>query len=675
MLKYRDILVVFLALIGFMSKAQQLDAPDVKCISVLSNGDVLITWDQVSDPNTVFQNYNIYGQAGLAGTVGNITTTTATIIGANANVASRNFYLQSIASPSGLSSGSSLVLNSIFLQVNNPGNGTAWLTWNPISTPKLPGASDYYYIWKEYPIGTWNIIDSTQYGSESYFDTITICGDQINYRISTSNGNCISESNIDGGFFQDLIAPAIPDVEWVEVDTSNNNGLINWQPSSSQDTEAYIVFYFDGSGWILLDTVWGYNNTMYTHVGAGADNQSINYGIAAFDSCWTGGSPNTSALGLDHSTIFLEGVEDICSYGIDLEWNAYENWPSGVLYYEVLGSENNQPFVSYGTTSNLNMSLVGLTPNSTYCFVLKAYSNNGLTSLSNKICRVIDSPVLPTIGYLSTATVEGDQIRVKYLGDQAASLQAIQIERSDQITGPYTVVGTTGIGGPITEFIDTQVNPSHQSYFYRVVAIDSCGNLSIISNIAQTILTEIEVDQDYFKNTIFWTPYQVWDGGVQAYELYRSVNGIYETVPIAVLNPAANVYQDDVSQLIETQGEFCYQIRAVEQVNSLGMQELSYSNEVCAQLDPLVYIPNAIVVDGINNIFKPSLGYIDFNDYLMHIYDRWGQLIFESKDVNLGWNGTSPSGEHIIGTYIYHITYRNSKGDFQDRKGSVTVVK
>lgn len=657
------------------TQAQNLDAPQIRCITVLANGNVQITWDQIADPNGIFQSYNLINGSGILTTINNITTTSHIHAGAGANASSQQFWMQSIATNSAQNSSISTVVNSIFLQVNNPGNGTAWLTWNPISVPKLAGASDYYHIWKEYPMGTWTLIDSVLYGNESYIDTITVCGDLINYKVSMTNGNCASESNIDGGFFQDVIAPEIPSIEFVEVDTSNGNALVNWFQSGSGDTEAYIVFYFDGSGWVILDTVWGINNTNYTHVGAGADSQFMNYGIAAFDSCWTNGSPNTSALGIDQRTIFLETTPIICDNGLKLDWNTYLNWNAGVANYEVFGSENNGPFVSYGTTAGTSLSFVGLNSLSNYCFVVKATSGDGVTSLSNRTCSIIYEPVQPSLGYLTTATVQGGDVLIKYMGDPSASLQSIRIERSNSLGGTYSVIGSTSIAGPITSFIDQTANPDERSYYYRIVAIDTCGNESIISNAGKNIHAQINVDDNYHKNTVTWNYYEDWDGGIMEYEIYRSINGVYNSTPIATVNPSADIIEDEVSHLLDTEGEFCYYIKAKENLNSYGIQEVSISNVVCAYMSSLVWVPNAIVVNGVNQEFKPVMGFIDFSEYNMRIFDRWGQVIFETDDINTGWDGSTPNGDKILSTYVYQITYRNSIGEFRDKKGTVTVVQ
>ncbi|MEN9972232.1 MAG: hypothetical protein RIS20_579 [Bacteroidota bacterium] len=72
------------------------------------------------------------------------------------------------------------------------------------------------------------------------------------------------------------------------------------------------------------------------------------------------------------------------------------------------------------------------------------------------------------------------------------------------------------------------------------------------------------------------------------------------------------------------------------------------------------YIPNSFTPDGDmnNQTFNPVISSgIDLYHYTMLIYDRWGEVIFESNDTNIGWDGSyGPSGIHCqAGSYTYEI--------------------
>jgi gliding motility-associated-like protein len=95
----------------------------------------------------------------------------------------------------------------------------------------------------------------------------------------------------------------------------------------------------------------------------------------------------------------------------------------------------------------------------------------------------------------------------------------------------------------------------------------------------------------------------------------------------------------------------------------------------------IFYIPNTFTPDGdgFNQTFKPifTSGFDPFN-FEMFIYNRWGELIFETHDANRGWDGSyGMDGRDVQqGVYTYKITYKNPKID--ERKtvvGHITLIK
>ncbi len=90
-----------------------------------------------------------------------------------------------------------------------------------------------------------------------------------------------------------------------------------------------------------------------------------------------------------------------------------------------------------------------------------------------------------------------------------------------------------------------------------------------------------------------------------------------------------------------------------------------------------LYIPNSFtpnLSDNINSTFKP-IGY-GINSYIMKIYSRWGELIFTTNDLNLGWNGTKSNGEIFpSGVYSYYIETINIYGKINKYFGYLNLFK
>ncbi|GIV29918.1 MAG: hypothetical protein KatS3mg028_0984 [Bacteroidia bacterium] len=85
---------------------------------------------------------------------------------------------------------------------------------------------------------------------------------------------------------------------------------------------------------------------------------------------------------------------------------------------------------------------------------------------------------------------------------------------------------------------------------------------------------------------------------------------------------------------------------------------------------PNVFTPNA---DGTNDEFKVrAKGIKEFEGY---IYDRWGILLYEWKDVNMGWNGYMKNHTKApAGTYYYLIRCVLINGDIKEYKGYLTLL-
>lgn len=96
--------------------------------------------------------------------------------------------------------------------------------------------------------------------------------------------------------------------------------------------------------------------------------------------------------------------------------------------------------------------------------------------------------------------------------------------------------------------------------------------------------------------------------------------------------------------------------------------------------DTWVYIPNGFTPneDGVNDIFRPVLKNVVVDDYKLLIFNRWGQKVFETNDVDGGWNGSVSGGDYYgePGTYAYRIHIRaRETGEAREWNGTVVLVR
>jgi gliding motility-associated-like protein len=111
--------------------------------------------------------------------------------------------------------------------------------------------------------------------------------------------------------------------------------------------------------------------------------------------------------------------------------------------------------------------------------------------------------------------------------------------------------------------------------------------------------------------------------------------------------------------------------------NSYGCRD---SVEEIIKINPAYtfYIPNAFTPngDGTNEVFKGTG--IGIKSYTLMIFDRWGELIFQSDDIEQGWNGTfKDKGGQVVqeGVYVWKVQLRDEKNREHDFDGTVSVIK
>jgi gliding motility-associated-like protein len=95
--------------------------------------------------------------------------------------------------------------------------------------------------------------------------------------------------------------------------------------------------------------------------------------------------------------------------------------------------------------------------------------------------------------------------------------------------------------------------------------------------------------------------------------------------------------------------------------------------------DLIFYVPNAFTPDNdeYNQFFTPvfTSGFDPYN-YTLLIFNRWGEVLFESNNAEVGWDGTY--GGQIVqdGTYVWKITYKIDGVDKrQEATGHVTLIR
>jgi gliding motility-associated-like protein len=88
------------------------------------------------------------------------------------------------------------------------------------------------------------------------------------------------------------------------------------------------------------------------------------------------------------------------------------------------------------------------------------------------------------------------------------------------------------------------------------------------------------------------------------------------------------------------------------------------------------YIPNAFSPngDGLNDVFRPIPVGIVSTDWF-RIYNRYGEIIFETTKWMEGWDGSFKGTKQPVGNYVWIIKGRGRNGKVIEMRGNVVLVR
>ena len=464
---------------------------------------------------------------------------------------------------------------------------------------------------------------------------------------------------------QDFTKPDPPILDSVSVDQSTGNVHISWVLSPSPDVKGYIIYRNKNTIWLAFqDTIMSATTNYYLNLTtnslhpAEASSHIELYEVAAFDS-----SMNISLKSAEHNTIYAFPYfnKTDCPSKINISWNSYINWEGGVSQYKIFLSVNNASATLLGvvpgnTTNYLHYNVL---PNYSYCYYIEAIGNNGKTSTSNKACCITEMPKSPTYINADYASIEANnEVSLSFTIDPASEVKNFWLLRSKNIAGPFDTIKKFTNVNILTNLTYTDILDTLQSTYYRLIAVDLCGKEIETSNIAHFMILTANGNSAY-EHFLEWTNYSNWLGGIERFNVYRyTLNNQPEL--LSTTTTLNNQYSDNVVEFAMTpiDGNFCYYVEAIEGAgNPYSIVGKSRSNVACVQEKPIVYMPTAFTPgnDLRNDTLQPFISFVCPENYSFSIYNRWGEVFFETKNPQQGWDGKVGGELAPEGIYIYYL--------------------
>ncbi len=293
------------------------------------------------------------------------------------------------------------------------------------------------------------------------------------------------------------------------------------------------------------------------------------------------------------------------------------------------------------------------------------YSWTPATGLSaSNIANPVASPVVTTT-YVVTGTTAGcsDNTTVTVTVNPLPTVNAgpdLNICNGSMATISGSTNGTIILWTPATGLSATNIatpdaNPTTTTnYILTVTDANGCTNTDAVTVTVNNIIVDANPDVSLIilgeSVTLFAS------GGVF----------FMWTPPTGLDNPTAGT-------VVATPADTTIYIVEVTDANGCIGYDTVIVNVVP---DFSIFVPNAFTPngDGKNDVLH-LLPFGSFELLSFQIFNRWGELVYETDDINAGWDGIYKGFEQEVGSYAYYIKARNPLDKLTEFKGNVTLVR
>ena len=533
--------------------------------------------------------------------------------------------------------------------------------------------NNYEILFSANSTGPFNLLGTISNQGQDFFHHPNPTANTWYYYLQ-SDFNCPGEIVLQS----DTLDNQQPSVAILTGASVNGNSIeLEWIASPSPEVSAYIVFRSTSMGAIALDTIYG-GVTNFADDTASPNEQSETYFILAIDECG-----NTSIFNDAHSTVFLEQSVISCEQKIVLNWNLYQGWTNGVGSQEVWANINGGGAFLQATISGSDTSYVfeNASNSDNYCFYIKSIENGtDVEVLSNKTCVVPDiiEPMRDLI-LRNVKVLPDNSVELIWDWNSIAEIQSFEILQSleSDPVSTFTILNSTPAPIPLGNgktYIDVISEPSESKVFYKIQTTDDCDTV-VESNYGSTIHL-VGNPQPGFTNFLTWTSFDIENAELVDYAIYRIVNDVSTFVELV---PAGTTFfSDEVDPSESSESNVCYFVVAKANLTlpngSIESIESS-SNTTCVEQLVSIVAPNAFAPQGVNQIFRPLIIFGETVNYHFSVYNRWGELLFETKDIDEGWNGKYKGVIQPLGAYIFQVRITQVNGRVVEDSGVFTLLR
>ena len=422
------------------------------------------------------------------------------------------------------------------------------------------------------------------------------------------------------------------------------------------------------------------NDTIICIGGTANINCSVSGGTSPYSFNWSGlGSGNSISVSPAFSQYYDVSVVDSSNCVSDFDSVLV------ALNPPILLSLSNDSSICPYETANLSVNVSGGNGG--------PYNLLWEDDLGNTIGNSPTVSTAPLNGYTYYSVTVNDNC------ETPSNLDSLLIDWFDLPTATFDANNKNGCYPVEVYFYNTTNTSQIASCYWDLGNGSSSSAIDTVINIYSSpgvfdVLLEVTSPEGCVNDTTFYDFIEIYDYPVAAFSS--------DPNPASVLTPTVQftdssssdvvdfewLFYDSINQLIGSSysqnPEFIFSDN-IEQTylvelyveNQNGCRDSTYGLQF-VEADYSFYMPNSFTPngDGINDYFFPIANKVDVSTFTFKIFNRWGEVVYSSNDVNERWDGTFKGQDVIEDTYLWIINVKDTQsGALKELRGYILVSR
>lgn len=211
-----------------------------------------------------------------------------------------------------------------------------------------------------------------------------------------------------------------------------------------------------------------------------------------------------------------------------------------------------------------------------------------------------------------------------------------------------------------SQYTDIDVKANEMSYCYRLSYQNSCGQKLPATEPICTIMLKNDL------SSFTWTTQKPFLDVISSYDvLQKGDNGANDEI--------ARELNNNFMPILNKQSglQYTFQVRA----NSSSGNFQSFSNIIDYKRNAGVFVPDAFSPngDGLNDELLAKSAQLQ--SFSFSVLNRWGETVFHSDDITVGWDGNIKGENAPVGFYVYKVSFVDDINQKVDKSGTFMLLR